>query len=558
MLKQPLIISLRIKFFASAWFRLLVTGLVLCVNLVIVSPALADGPPPDSACKGCHVGNTGTLTLPSGETLSLGVDTDTLGQSVHGTHLDEAIYCTDCHRPLTRYRYPHQPNPAQNLQEFAAGVAENCERCHPPLEKHNPGHVLAWENPNLPTCSDCHGGHDVAPADTLAADPIATCQTCHTTYADPKVEAVHQELVANLKAGQTCQTCHADEPLYPPDVECKTCHSLLQSKMTLASGETIPLHVNPDVVHNSVHGQLQIEKYQYRALLCTDCHRDQARYGFPHQPVTPPDARRFTIEMSNLCQRCHEDVFDRQLDSTHATAMAEGKLEAATCADCHGGHAIQVPDKPRERISQTCAKCHAKINEEYATSVHGAALLGEDNPDVPVCIDCHGVHNIADPTTALFRVRSPLLCAKCHADKALMSKYDISTDVFETYVADFHGTTVELFEKQSPDQETNKAVCYDCHGVHNILPPTDENSQVIKENLLKTCRQCHPNATANFSDAWTSHFKPSLENNTLIYLVNQFYLILIPFVIGGFCIFILSDIYRRFIRSRRSKKEIRS
>jgi hypothetical protein len=65
-----------------------------------------------------------------------------------------------------------------------------------------------------------------------------------------------------------------------------------------------------------------------------------------------------------------------------------------------------------------------------------------------------------------------------------MSQYDISTDVFDTYVADFHGTTVTLFEKQTPDHETNKAVCYDCHGVHNILPSTDENSSVIKANLI--------------------------------------------------------------------------
>jgi hypothetical protein len=27
---------------------------------------------------------------------------------------------------------------------------------------------------------------------------------------------------------------------------------------------------------------------------------------------------------------------------------------------------------------------------------------------------------------------------------------------------------VTLFEKTSPDQATNKPVCFDCHGVHNI------------------------------------------------------------------------------------------
>jgi len=395
----------------------------------------------------------------------------------------------------------------------------------------------------------------MASAQTLAADPIGTCQRCHQTYEDPKVGAVHQEIVANLKPGQTCATCHNDEPVYPADEQCKVCHGLLESEMVLASGETISLHMEAEELAGSVHGRHLTEEHQYTPLLCTDCHRDQARYGFPHAPITPPDARRFTIEMSNLCQRCHQDIYDRQQDSTHAAALAEGNIEAATCADCHGSHVIPEPNNPRERISLTCAKCHATINEEYAASVHGAALLGEHNPDVPVCIDCHGVHDIEDPTTTLFRVRSPKLCASCHADEALMAQYGISTDVFNTYVADFHGTTVELFEKQSPDHETNKAVCYDCHGVHNILPPTDENSRVIKENLLETCRQCHPDATPNFPDAWTSHFEPSPQNNPLIYFVNLFYTIIIPATIGGILFFILTDIYRRISQAWRAKKE---
>ena len=198
-----------------------------------------------------------------------------------------------------------------------------------------------------------------------------------------------------------------------------------------------------------------------------------------------------------------------------------------------------------KRVSQTCGKCHSTINDQYAHSVHGEALLGEDNPDVPVCTDCHGVHDIADPTTSAFRSNSPEMCGKCHADATRMAKYDISTDVFNTYVADFHGTTVELFEKQHPDQETNKAVCYDCHGIHNIKATKDEGSQVVKENLLVTCQKCHPDATANFPDAWTSHFKPSLQHNPLVYFVDLFYMILIPLTVSGFLLFIGTDIFRR-------------
>jgi hypothetical protein len=78
------------------------------------------------------------------------------------------------------------------------------------------------------------------------------------------------------------------------------------------------------------------------------------------------------------------------------------------------------------------------------------------------------VHNIQNPTTARFRNDVPSLCAKCHTDPKRMARYGISTAVLNTYVADFHGTTVTLFEKVSPDTPTNKPVCTDCHGVHDI------------------------------------------------------------------------------------------
>ncbi|MBK8051188.1 MAG: cytochrome c3 family protein [Anaerolineales bacterium] len=356
---------------------------------------------------------------------------------------------------------------------------------------------------------------------------------------------------------QTCETCHAATPL-SVDAKCQTCHSLLQRTVVLPSGDEVGLQVNAETIAYSMHGTRVIDGKTYETLACTECHQNQGHSGYPHAELDAESQRALTLEMQDVCTECHEEIAEKQHDSVHAAAIAEGKLEGATCIDCHGNHDIQDPDAPREQVSQTCGKCHSTINEQYAGSVHGAALLGEHNPDVPVCTDCHGVHDIGDPTTAAFRTSSPEMCGKCHADAEKMAKYDISTDVFDTYVADFHGTTVTLFEKQHPDQETNKAVCYDCHGIHNILPASDEHSQVIKENLLTTCQQCHPDATANFPNAWTSHFKPSLEHNTLVYLVDLFYAILIPVTVSGFLIFIGTDVTRRTVNRVRRRKQDRS
>ncbi len=541
----------------SSLITILLALLLACVWLWVAQRvAAAQSTSPDSACKLCHLDKSEQLPLPSGEQLELGVDLSVLTASVHGSHASEAVTCSDCHADRRQYRYPHAANPAQSRQQFRAEISENCQQCHPSQASavHNPGHLLATDNPNIPSCVDCHGGHDAKPAAPLAADPLGTCQGCHASFEDPRVGKPHAEVMASLGSGQTCQTCHSDQPL-AVDAQCKTCHSLLKSAMPLTSGQTVNLHVNAEDILQSVHGDRRIEGVDYKALQCTDCHKDQKRYGFPHAEINNETRRELTVAMESICAECHKDVYRRQKDGVHEAAIAKGKDEAATCFDCHGNHAIQKPDEPRGHISQTCGNCHSTINEQYSSSVHGAALLGEDNPDVPVCTDCHGVHDIGDPTTAKFRVESPDLCAGCHADKELMTKYNISTDVFDTYVADFHGTTVELFDKQAPWQETNKAVCYDCHGVHNILPASDEHSQVIRENLVTTCQKCHPDASASFPDAWTSHFKPSLQHNPLVYLVNLFYTVLIPGVLGGFALFIGSDLFRRFGDRRHKKQE---
>jgi predicted CXXCH cytochrome family protein len=528
----------------STFARLLLLVVPTVLWLLFFAGSASAQTQPDTACKLCHVGNEDELVLPSGEVIELGVELDPLMNSVHGVHAESPVYCDDCHASRGAYRYPHEPNPSKDLAEFAADVSENCESCHTTIESHNPGHLLADDDADVPVCSDCHGGHDVAPVEAMASDPIAMCQSCHASYEDPRVQSAHEEIVANLGEDQDCQTCHSDVA-QSEDARCQTCHSLLSSQLTLSSGETVDLHVNPATIMESVHGDREIQGVEYDALQCTDCHKQQAFTGFPHLRIDAETRRDFTLDMESVCQSCHQEIFQAQRDSVHEAAHQEGQLLAATCFDCHGNHAIQEPDVPREHVSQTCGQCHGAIFDQYAESVHGEALFGENGEDVPVCTDCHGVHGIESPLTARFRVESPTLCGGCHADEEMMERHGISTDVFDTYVADFHGTTVELFEKQSPDEETNKAVCYDCHGVHDILPATDENSHVIRENLLETCQKCHPDANANFPSAWTSHYKPSLEHNPLVFIIDTFYAIVIPLFIGGFLLFIGTDVFRR-------------
>ena len=336
----------------------------------------------------------------------------------------------------------------------------------------------------------------------------------------------------------------------PTDETCLACHQ--QQGMTAQiGGEPVPLTIDPGAFDASVHGTENVA--------CVDCHTNIT--GFPHPQVIAGSPRDFSLQLYPTCQQCHVEQYAKTLDSVHQRAFAAGNKDAAVCTDCHNPHTqARLTDKntgqlsanARVAIPQTCAQCHSTIYETYRQSVHGAALAEEGNQDVPTCIDCHGVHNIADPTTNTFRNSTPYLCAQCHTNEPLMKQYGISTNVMSTYVADFHGTTVKMFEENFPDQPTNKPVCTDCHGVHDILKVDDANAGIaFKSNLLGKCQQCHPDATTDsFTDSWLGHYEPSPQVFPLVFFVNLFYKIFIPLVLGGMILFVLTDVYRRFLVRR--------
>jgi nitrate/TMAO reductase-like tetraheme cytochrome c subunit len=341
---------------------------------------------------------------------------------------------------------------------------------------------------------------------------------------------------------------------------CLGCHGNPELSLELDNGDVLSLYVEESDHARSVHGQV--------GIACVQCHTGID--GFPHPDFRAADRRDASLQLYTACQTCHADQYARANDSVHGRALEAGNREAAICTDCHTAHTVRRLTNPATRqllpdariwVPQTCAQCHSAIYDKYSDSVHGAALIEEDNLDVPTCIDCHGVHDIGDPTTAAFRLQSPSICAKCHTDSSIMDKYGISTQVLNTYVSDFHGTTVTLFEKQTPDAETNKPVCFDCHGVHDIKPVDDpEKGLHVRENLLLRCQVCHPTATANFSEAWLSHYIPSQEKTPLVYFVNLFYQIFIPGVLGSMAVLVALDagskVRHRFLkRGRRAQTE---
>ena len=323
---------------------------------------------------------------------------------------------------------------------------------------------------------------------------------------------------------------------------CLSCHNDPDLSMTLPSGEELSLYVSPEKLAQSVHSPNGIE--------CEACHTTITTY--PHPEQTYQDRRSLSRGYYQACQKCHPGNYEKAMDSMHNQVAVAGNLEAPVCTDCHGYHDVQAPDEPRTLVSTTCSKCHAEVYAEYKESIHGQALIEENNLDVPVCTDCHGIHNVQDPRTEQFHVQTPEMCAHCHADAELMSKYDLPADVYSIYQLSWHGVDVSVYQARWPGIEHNSAVCTDCHGIHNIRQTSDPLSSVNPDNLLATCQECHPGAGANWTGAWTGHNQISLEKTPVLFYTESFYTSFTPFVLWLSVIYVVLQIVRATVTRIRS------
>ncbi len=344
----------------------------------------------------------------------------------------------------------------------------------------------------------------------------AECLTCH---ADPTMQdaAGHSISVdgskfhSSIHGSFECSNCHVNIKGYPhPEkvtpVKCETCHA---DKAAALAG--------------SVHSSSADHP-------CTSCH------GNAHEiyPKADPRSAVYPLNVPHTCGSCHGNdgmagkhglasVYPSYIDSIHGFALSkEGLLVAANCQSCHGSHHIlsrKNPDSPtyKTNIPKTCGTCHAGITANYLGGVHGRAVAKGDLA-APVCSDCHTAHAILQPTEAAFRTQSTPICGSCHKE------------MFSTYRDTFHSQLGAL------GGYVETARCWDCHGAHDVLPPSDPRSPIAPANLIKTCGRCHAGANVSFvqyqphANAYNRKLSPGLYYirlfmNLLLISVLTFFMI---------------------------------
>jgi hypothetical protein len=278
------------------------------------------------------------------------------------------------------------------------------------------------------------------------------------------------------------------QPAAPTESQCRACHRQQREPRLRAPVDELP---------GSVHGA--------HAVDCAACHG-----GRPDEPTVRAHdtaagfrARVASAAEPAVCGDCHASVqhgatpaVDAGLDpltlyqgSVHGKARAAGNARAATCAACHGAHAIRPARDPaspvsRERVAQTCARCHADAaltasaglpHDQYAQwqrSVHGLAFARSEAevrnvPGVPAgtlpptCNDCHDDHAVRERDHAVSG------CRGCHQAQ------------WEAFSASPHA---KAFERMG------FLPCVDCHGSHEV---GRADASLIGLDAGASCRRCH-------------------------------------------------------------------
>jgi cytochrome b subunit of formate dehydrogenase len=266
---------------------------------------------------------------------------------------------------------------------------------------------------------------------------------------------------------------------------CIRCHGKENYSKKGANGEERQLHVTAEKFKQSVHGDRD----------CVNCHKDIIK--IPH---------RKGIDRKVGCVRCHQDrwaeaqlaegngenerlgVVVEQIESYMSSIHARPNIDDqsrtnATCYDCHDAHYITPIDSVYRAgnkfvIPSVCGSCHTNELEIYNTSVHGMEIRN-GNTDAAVCSDCHTSHNIDVSNDTSGRLAITAQCGNCHEDN------------LESYMETYHGKVTQLGYGET-------AKCYDCHGSHEIKRVDEPDSMVHNGNRLKTCQNCHENATEGY------------------------------------------------------------
>jgi hypothetical protein len=121
------------------------------------------------------------------------------------------------------------------------------------------------------------------------------------------------------------------------------------------------------------------------------------------------------------CVRCHLTAGRELTAPVQDFARSVHDLQGMTCSDCHGGNRDKDSDAHEEEFGfigtklsahlRGCAECHGEQAEQVKSGPHNWDFSKKINLKYPVCIDCHGHHDIEKPP---MEFALATVCSECH------------------------------------------------------------------------------------------------------------------------------------------------
>jgi uncharacterized protein with PIN domain len=450
-------------------------------------------------------------------------------ESIHGEGLLKkglivTATCATCHTP---HRILPHTDPRSSIAR--GNIAATCTQCHAEIEAVHRQIIRGalWEKEVdvLPACVDCHQPHQARKVfyDQGMAD--RDCLSCHEKEeiraADGRSLRIDEtELSDSMHTNTACSQCHTGVnpssrrpcETVSAQVDCSVCHAEVVTQY-----------------QGSMHGTL-FAKNNPNAPTCLECHGTHGVLG-----KRDPQSRTFPINVPALCAGCHREgeqaalrytgenrsIIKSYTLSIHGKGLLKsGLVVTAMCTDCHSAHGELPHENPgstvhRDNIPATCGRCHHGIEEQFVGSIH-ATRVNETDKKLPVCSDCHTSHTIRRTDQQGFKLEIMDQCGRCHEK--------IANTYFDTY----HGKVSQL-------GYTKTAKCYDCHGAHDILPISNPDSHLSRDNVVATCQKCHPGATRRFAGYLThaTHHDPEKYPWLFWTFWGMTTLLVGTFVVGG-------------------------
>ncbi len=330
--------------------------------------------------------------------------------------------CVDC----------HQPHKARRVFYDQGMASRDCLRCHERSDirakdgrsLYVDADVLAGSIHFRQACSQCHS--EVTPSRVRACETITQrvdCASCHAEVVQQYEQSMHGQLLAKEDPNApTCRECHGTHgtlgkrnpksssfPTNVPDL-CARCHRLGQKAAVRYKGSEQAI---VERYTESIHGKGLLKSGLVVTAMCTNCHT-------AHR-VLPRSDPKSSVNPANLaetCGTCHSGIQDQFTLSIHSPTVTKTEKQLPVCEDCHSAHTIRRADEDgfKLTIMDQCGKCHRDIARTYFDTYHGkVSQLGYTK--TAKCYDCHGAHDIlpvSDSRSHLSRSNVVQTCQKCH------------------------------------------------------------------------------------------------------------------------------------------------